>query len=782
MSSIIEGYNYDIFISYRQKDNQPTPGYGWQNKGERWVSEFVEALKTELESTFKEEISVYFDINPHDGLLETHDVNASLKDKLKCLVFIPIISRTYCDPKSFAWEHEFKAFVEQAAHDQFGLKVKLPNGNVANRILPIRIHDLDAADIKECESVIGGVLRGVEFIYKEAGFNKPLKYDDDEKINLNKTKYRNQITKVALAIKEIILGMTTEPPALVKKSAQHADVLEKIKKGKYMKGHEKPDKLNKSKLFTGVSILAILIIAAIFSYPEIFHRFTMEKLRSSRESISVVIMPFQNLTKDTAKNFWQEMIQDNIINSLSNSEELKIRQSESIMMLLQNNGITNYALITPSAASSISQKLDANFFIYGRINQIGAIIRLNAKLINSETEDVFKSFQIDGTPGNILNIADSLSVMIKNYLIISKLAKEDNYTIVNLASTNSPEAYRYYIYGQKAFKRLNFPVARQMFQQALNIDSSFTTAAFMLSYAYFNQRIYDQGKIWCLKVFKKMEQMTPLQKIRINSMYADYFETPYEKIMFLKQHLEIDNQNPRTYYALGLAYLNIYQYDNAIRELEKVLAIYGNWHSKPMWIHDYDLLGFAYHKTGLFEKETKLYEKAEEDFPDNPDLIYRQAILLLTKANDKDAIRYIKKYISVLKDNSQPEADIATDLARLHWEAELPDKAEEYFRQALSSEPENPERLNNLAYFMIDNDRNIIKGLSLIGKALELSPDNYESLHIKGWGLYKQSKYQEALEILQKSWDIRMKNAIYNHEAYLHLEAAKKAVADQKNN
>jgi hypothetical protein len=78
------------------------------------VSEFVEALKTELESTFKEEISVYFDINPHDGLLETHDVDTSLKEKLRCLVFIPIISRTYCDPKSFAWEHEFKAFVEQA--------------------------------------------------------------------------------------------------------------------------------------------------------------------------------------------------------------------------------------------------------------------------------------------------------------------------------------------------------------------------------------------------------------------------------------------------------------------------------------------------------------------------------------------------------------------------------------------------------------------------------------------------------------------------------------------
>jgi hypothetical protein len=178
MSSIIEGYNYDIFISYRQKDN----------KGDRWVSEFVEALKTELESTFKEDISVYFDINPHDGLLETHDVDESLKEKLKCLVFIPIISRTYCDPKSFAWEHEFRAFIEQASKDQYGLKVKLPGGNVANRVLPVQIHELDSDDKKMVEDELGGYLRGIEFIYKSSGINRPLlPKEENPQDNLNHT-------------------------------------------------------------------------------------------------------------------------------------------------------------------------------------------------------------------------------------------------------------------------------------------------------------------------------------------------------------------------------------------------------------------------------------------------------------------------------------------------------------------------------------------------------------------------------------------------------------------
>ena len=153
-------------------------------------------------------MSVYFDINPSDGLLESYDVDDSLKKKLKCLVFIPVISRTYCDPKSFAWEHEFKAFVDRAPHDSFGLKVRLPGGNVASRILPVRIYDLNKEDIELCESLLGGALRGIEFIYKSSGVNRPLRANEDHaNENLNKTYYRDQINKLAHSIQEIIDGL-----------------------------------------------------------------------------------------------------------------------------------------------------------------------------------------------------------------------------------------------------------------------------------------------------------------------------------------------------------------------------------------------------------------------------------------------------------------------------------------------------------------------------------------------------------------------------------------------
>jgi len=201
MPSLIPGYEYDIFISYRQKDNQ----------SDQWVTKFIESLKEEINATFKEDISIYFDENPHDGLHEHHEVDDSLREKLKCLIFIPIVSQTYCDPKCFAWEHEFKVFVEQAGRDQFGLKTKLSGGNVASRVLPVKIHDLDSEDEQLFESEVGGVMRSIDFIYKGTGVNRPLRdkeeHPDD---NINRTIYRDQINKVANAIKDILGSLTGE--------------------------------------------------------------------------------------------------------------------------------------------------------------------------------------------------------------------------------------------------------------------------------------------------------------------------------------------------------------------------------------------------------------------------------------------------------------------------------------------------------------------------------------------------------------------------------------------
>ncbi len=197
MSALISNLEYDIFVSYRHNDNRSG-----------WVTEFVNALQEELAATIKESITVYFDTNQHDSLLETYNVDKSLEGKLKCFILIPIISQTYCDTKSFAWQHEFVAFNKLAKADQFGRDITLSNGNVTSRILPIKIHEVDEEDKALLQNELDGVLRGIDFIFIAPGVNRPLTPFDNPEKNQNKTFYRDQINKVANAIKEIIYAIT----------------------------------------------------------------------------------------------------------------------------------------------------------------------------------------------------------------------------------------------------------------------------------------------------------------------------------------------------------------------------------------------------------------------------------------------------------------------------------------------------------------------------------------------------------------------------------------------
>lgn len=770
MASLIEGFSYDIFISYRQKDN----------KGDRWVSEFVEALKTELESTFKEEISVYFDINPHDGLLETHDVDASLKEKLKCLVFIPIISRTYCDPKSFAWTHEFKSFIEQASRDQFGLKIKLSNGNVANRVLPVRIHDLDNDDIKLCESVLGGFLRGVEFIYKEPGANKPLTPDDDEKKNLNNTKYRIQINKVALAIKEIIPVLKTAPILVAKENAQHKETLDQVNNAEQQIKKEKSSTRDKSKLFSGIAFLAILVITAILAYPRIFKQDKFKDIRDKDGRISIAVLPFKNMTGDSLYNRWQDGFQTLLISKLSNTREMSVRSFETMLDIIGNTGHMNYISITPAIAKEIAVKLESETVVLGSLSKAGGNFRINVQLMKAESSEIFKAFTLDFKDENkFMIMADSLFGILKDFLRIEVLKHEDLVEFDQYANTTSPEAYLYFVQALKMIFSNNKTAAGEYLQKAIEIDTNFTICYYFLAMGYQNSGNIQKARAYLIKAEEGNGKLSFRDQQFYNHIKYGYLEkNPQKGIKILYQLAEEEPQNRFILNNIGDLNRLMHNYDKEIEAYERYIELDKMWGTETKWIWPYVELGDAYHIKGNHKREAVLYNEALRMRPDYPGIIYRQASCALSLGDTLRAGELIRKYLSLFKEQSgNNETQLKNTLGNLYSDAGILNEAELYYRQALKSDNKNSISINNLARFLIINDINIEEGMKLINKALELGPDNYDFQYTKGLGLFKQGLYSESMELLEMSWNNRPD---YYYEHYQSLQDAKKAVAELK--
>jgi TolB-like protein/Flp pilus assembly protein TadD len=552
MPSIIPGYKYDIFISYRQKDN----------KHDGWVTEFINNLKGELESTFKEEISVYFDINPHDGLLETHDVDASLKEKLKCLIFIPVISQTFCDPQSFAWQHEFVAFNKMAKEDQFGRDIRLAGGNVASRILPVKIHDLDPEDKTLLENELGGVLRSIEFIYKASGVNRPLRANEDHpQDNLNKTYYRDQINKVANAVKEII-------NAIKKYNQQDGEVSKEVIR-------VKPDskKNLKGKIITGSLLVLVLTALGYFFIPK------PDKKGNPVEK-TIAVLPFRNLSNDTTQLYFYDGFMEDIINNLQKVKSFTVRPRTSSYQYRD----------TKKSTAIIVKELNVNYLVGGSIGREGNNLKIRVYLIDSKADKQLWSNDYTSEMNQLVSlqseIAKEIATELKAELTPEEIKK------IEKKPTENPEAYNYYLQGNYYYflssgsgENSN---AIELYEKAIRLDSRFSLAF--------------SGIAKCL-----LEQYWN---------YKDHGEDIKRKIkQAIDKAFEIDPDLPDAHLALGIYYYRCYlKYPDALKQFELILKDQPNNPDAIYWS------AAVHRRAGDWEMAKSEFAKAIELDPGRSDM------------------------------------------------------------------------------------------------------------------------------------------------------------------
>lgn len=416
MPSILPNYEYDIFISYRQNDN----------KRDKWVTQFVEALRDELEATLKNPVSIYFDENPHDGLLETHDVDRSLEKKLKCLIFIPIISQTYCDATCFAWEHELVPFIAFANKDELGMNITLANGNVASRILPIRIHDIDSSDISLYEQTIGGHLRPIDFVYKEKGVNRPLKpVVDDINTNEYHTVYRNQINKVANALKELGVAVLRN------------------QKGAEVTPHIDNYATSTSRTITNPNYLryvfgiALIIILGAFGYWKLTSGEGETKIKAADKSLA--ILPFKNMSGDANLDHLGYALKGKVHSTLALGKHFAFMSSQQATF--------PYAKIDKTI-TQIGDELNVDYILSGFYQVLGDQLEVTVELADAETGFSLWTFPttVNYAEKNVLNIQKQIAEQVMSYF------ESENKENINEELSNSSlnfTAYKHYIKGQE---------------------------------------------------------------------------------------------------------------------------------------------------------------------------------------------------------------------------------------------------------------------------------------------------------------------------------------------
>ncbi len=531
----------------------------------------------------------------------------------------------------------------------------------------------------------------------------------------------------------------------------------------------------------GMLIVIAGFVVVIVAYLTVLKKDKFEAIKDTDGKISIAVMPFKNLSGDTLYNWWQVGIQNILITELSNSRELNVRQNHTMYLALESKKEVAKASITPALASEIASQLETKTFILGSILKAGNKIRITAQLVNTETEDIFKTYEMDGNmEDDIFNMTDSLATSIKNYLEIKKLTENYKSPDIMRSSifTNSSEAFKYYIFGHEAFSQVNLAAAADWYIKAIEVDPDFINAYIGLIFTYGVLENDDLGKRYLNIANEKKHELPVKEQLRLDHLNAYYYGTPDDEIKYISQILEMDEMDPTYWFLYGRAHQKLKQYRDAINCWEKMLKIYGSWGIKDpnWWI--YYWLGDAYHQINDHKREEEVYEMGLSLYPGHPVIPRFQAICALSQGNFNKAHEYLSESYKKAIENAIPEQVIISELAKIFEKAAIPDSAELNFRKALALDPGNPTKMNELAYFLINHDRNLDEGIKLNEKALELNPADWHFLDTKGWGLYKQGKYEEAIKVLKDAWPL--KPSSYLDDGYLHIQTVEKALSNRR--
>ena len=413
-----------------------------------------------------------------------------------------------------------------------------------------------------------------------------------------------------------------------------------------------------------------VIIDGHHSVQNPIHAFPQGNLITERQK-SIAVLPFINIGGDAEQEYFSDGMAEEILNSLSHLNDLKVAGRTSSFQFKGKN----------TDLREIGEKLGVGTILEGSIRKQGSKLRITAQLINVEDGFHLWSEKYDRNMDDIFAIQDEIALAITEKLKIILLEREKKF--ITKTPTQNTEAYEFYLRGRFYLNKRFLFQSLEQFVKAVEMDPNFAKAHAGLADAYVILGFYN---------FLSAKETMPKAKhaaeaaIRIDhtlcepycslGMYYASYEWNWKeaKNNFLKS-IELNPQYVQSHVWYGHYYLSWIegQFVGGLRHLN--IAIELEPYNAMSYINKYAVLLTV----GQFEEA---FETAKKGFELDPDSLIGNRVIGLAYLYQKqypEAMEYLE-FASKLSNRA---AFNQVDLINLYTSSGASDKARDVMKELM---------------------------------------------------------------------------------------------------
>jgi len=276
---------------------------------------------------------------------------------------------------------------------------------------------------------------------------------------------------------------------------------------------------------------------------------------------SIAVLYFENLSGVKEDEYLRDGVTEDIITDLSKIKGLKIFSRSTVLSYRDKN-------VTPV---EIGRQLNAAFVLTGSLRRAGVRLRLNAQLVDTQTDFPVWSERYDREMKDVFEIQDELARNIADALRVTLSPQEEQALAVK--PTGDLQAYDLFLRGKSYARRLtrqDMEFALQMFENAVAIDPRFAVAHAAIAnvcaqYHYH----YDRGAKWLERASTAAQRASSLNpdapEVGVASAWILYADSKFdEAVAKVRQVIDKRPDCEGAFYLLGRALFAAGQYQELV--------------------------------------------------------------------------------------------------------------------------------------------------------------------------------------------------------------------------